>query len=42
MGTLMLAGGILGIILGTGILCALPGIFKRQREKLLEKIEKEP
>ena len=40
-GTIMLVIGIVGILICMIILVLLPGLFKKQREKLLEEIEKE-
>lgn len=40
-GTIMLVIGIVGILICMIILVLLPGLFKKQRKKLLEEIVKE-
>ncbi len=40
-GVVMMAGGIVGMVVCMTLLCILPGIFEKQRKKLLSEIENE-
>ncbi len=40
-GTMMFAAGIIGMFVCMVVLCVLPGIFKKQRKEMLDKIEQE-
>ena len=40
-GVVMMAGGIVGMVVCMILLCILPGIFEKQRKKLLSEIENE-
>lgn len=41
MGTVMLIGGIVGLVICIVMLFLLPGIFEKQKKKLFEEIEQE-
>lgn len=41
MGTVMLIGGSVGLVICIVILFLLPGIFEKQKKKLFEEIEQE-
>lgn len=41
MGTVMLIGGIAGLVICIVMLFLLPGIFEKQKKKLFEEIEQE-
>lgn len=41
MGTIMLIGGIVGLVICIVMLFVLPGIFEKQKNKLFDEIEQE-
>lgn len=41
MGTIMLIGGITGLVVCIVMLFLLPGIFEKQKKKVFEEIERE-
>lgn len=41
IGKIMFAGGLAGVVCCVIALCILPGIYEKQRKKLLEKLEED-
>lgn len=41
LGKIMFTGGIVGMVICVIILCIAPAVFKKQKKKLLEEIEKD-